>query len=278
LASHPSETPDPGENRVRAAHELSLYAASLGVFASTAMLVLWVALAVISHNYPQSTTSDTWLRMAEMVTLAIVGLLASLKKWPLLMLVVFLASFFPVGLYMLGTPSVFRLIGVADLLYLGTTLWLLVAWVRTFSEKGWFASLVDWLWINSAVFALLAGLLKASLFPAPQWNPPFDFVMITAFGVTVLVWWLLFLRSRETTLLRGVVAGMFIGGLIPPLMWLPYGLYLAATTPRPLEALGWSPVYAYLMLVRVSPYTTILGAGLGALLASLQKFTARPDP
>ena len=69
------------------------------------------------------------------------SLLASLKKWPLLMLAVFLASFFPVGLYMLGVPSVFRLIGVADLLYFVATLWLLVAWVRTFPAKAWFVSL-----------------------------------------------------------------------------------------------------------------------------------------
>ena len=268
--------PDLGENRVRVAHEPSLFAVSLGVFASTAMLVLWVALAVISRNYPQSTTSDTWLRMAEMTVIAIVGMLASLKRWPLLMLAVFLASFFPAGLYLLGAPSIFRLIGIADVLYFVATLWLLVAWVCTFPEKGWLGDLRNWLWISSSVFALFAGFLKASLFPAPQWNPPFDFVMITAFGVTALVWWLLFLRGRETTLLRGAIAGVLVGGLTPPLMWLPYGLYLAVTTSRPLEALGWSPIYAFLMLVRVSPYTAPLGAGLGALLASLQKITVRP--
>ena len=63
-----------------------MFAVSLGVFASTAMLVLWVALAVISRNYPQSTPSDAWLRMPVMAALALLGLLASLKRWPLLML------------------------------------------------------------------------------------------------------------------------------------------------------------------------------------------------
>jgi hypothetical protein len=253
-----------------------LYAVTLGVFASVALLALWVALAVVSRDYPQSAASENWLRMAEMILLSGLGLLVSLKKWPLLMLAVFLASFFPVGLYLLGVPSVFRLIGVADLLYFIAALWLLVAWVRTFPLKGWFGSLRDWLWISSSVFALFAALLKASLFPAPQWNPPFVFVMITAFGLTALVWWLFFLRSRETTLPRGVIAGMLIGGLTPPLAWLPYGLYLAATTYRPLEALGWSPIYAYRVLVRVSPYTALLGAGLGVLLAYFQKITVRP--
>jgi hypothetical protein len=237
------------------------------------MLVLWLVLASISRNYPQSTTPETWLRIAEMTVLAIVGLLAGIKKWPLLMLAVFLASFFPVGLYLLGVPSIFKLIGVADLLYLVASLWLLAAWLRSFPGKGWTGDLGNWLWISSSVFALLAGLLKIALFP--EWNPPFIFPMITTFGVSALVWWLFFLRSEKATLLRGLIAGMLIGGLNPPLMWLSYGLFLAATTPRPLEALGWSPVYAFLMLVRVSPYTAILGAGVGALLAALQKIAIR---
>jgi hypothetical protein len=95
--------------------------------------------------------------------------------------------------------------------------------------------------------------------------------MIAAFGVSALVWWKLFLRSQNVGLLRGLIAGVLIGGLTPPLMWLPYGLYLTATTPRPLEALGWSPAYAFLILIRLSPYTAILGAGSGVLLAALQK-------
>jgi hypothetical protein len=266
---------DWGENQMRAAGEPPTFAASLGVFASTAMLVLWLALAAISRSYPQSTTSETWLRIAEMIALAVVGLLASRKKWPLLMLGVFSASFFPVGLYLLGVPSVFRLIGVADLLYLVATVWLLVAWLCAFSENGWVRNLRNWVWISSSVFALLAGLLKAALFPAPQWNPPFVFTMIAAFGVSALAWWLLFLRDQVTTLPRGLIAGMLIGGLTPALMWLPYGLFLAPTAPRPLEALGWSLAYAYLMLVQVSPYAAVLGAGVGALLATLQKIAVR---
>jgi hypothetical protein len=240
------------------------------------MLVLWLALAATGRDYPQSTTSDTWLRIAQMTVLAILGLLASLKKWPLLMLAVFLASFFPVGLYLLGVPSVFRMIGVADFLYLVAALWLLVAWVRTFPERGWLGDLRNWTWISSSVFALLAGLLKAILFPAPQWNPPFVFTMITAFGVSALAWWLLFLRPQETTLPRGLIAGMLVGGLTPPLMWLPFALLLGITTFKLLDPLAWSPVYAYLMLVQVSPYTAVLGAGVGALLAALQKIAVRP--
>jgi hypothetical protein len=237
------------------------------------MLVLWLTLAATSYSYPQSTTPESWLRIAEMAALAALGLLASLKKWPLIMLAIFLVSFFPTGIYLLGVPSIFRLIGVADLLYLVATLWLLVAWVCASQEMGRASELSGWLWISSSVFALLAGLLKVSLFP--QWNPPLIFPMITAFGVSALVWWKLFLRSQNVGLLRGLIAGVLIGGLTPPLMWLPYGLYLTATTPRPQEALGWSLVYAFLMLIRLSPYTAILGAGSGALLAALQKIAIR---
>lgn len=269
-----SETPDPDENRLEApptggTQGLPQLAACLGIIASSAMLILWVILAAISRDYPQSTTPESWLRIAEMATLAALGLLASMKKWPLVMLVIFLVSFFPTGIYLLGVPSIFRLIGVADLLYLIATLWLLVPLLCSFLEKDWVRNLRNWIWISSNFFALLAGLLKVSLFPL--WNPPLIFPMTTAFGVSALVWWLLFRYSQNVNLLRGLIAGVFIGGLTPPLMWLPYALFLTVTTPRPLEALGWSPAYAFLMLIRLSPYTTILGAGFGALLAALQK-------
>jgi hypothetical protein len=280
LSNRASEAPELTENRrgsppVGGAREPPLFAAALGVFAATAMLVLWLALAATSRYYPQSTTSDTWLRIAEMTALAILGLLVSLKKWPLLMLAVFLASFFPVGLYLLGVPSIFRLIGIADILYLVATVWLLAAWARTFPERGWLGDLRNWLWISSGVFVLLAGLLKAALFPAPQWNPPFVFAMITAFGVSALAWWLFFLRPRETSLPRGLIAGMLVGGLTPPLMWLPFALFLGITTFKLLDPLAWSPAYASLMLVQVSPYTAVLGAGVGVLLAALQKIAVR---
>jgi hypothetical protein len=245
------------------------------MFASTAMLILWLALAAVSRDYPQSNTSGTWLRIAEMILLAILGLLASVKKRPLLMLVVFLTSFFPVGLYLLGVPSVFRLIGVADLLYLVAALWLLAAWLRSFPATGWAGNLRSWVWISSGVFALMAGLLKAALFPAPQWNPPYLFTMVTAFGLSALVWRLLFLRPQETTLPRGLIAGMLVGGLTPPLMWLPFALFLGITTFKLLDPLAWSPAYASLMLVQVSPYTAVLGAGVGVLLAALQKIAVR---
>jgi hypothetical protein len=136
LSNRASETPGLGEEPARTVGEQPRLAVSLGVFASTSMLIVWLAFAIHSRNTPQSTTPETWLRIAEMAALAGVGLLASLKQWTLIMLAVFLASFYPVGLYLLGVPSVFRLIGVADLLYLVATVWLLIVWLRAFSEKG----------------------------------------------------------------------------------------------------------------------------------------------
>jgi hypothetical protein len=50
--------------------------------------------------------------------LALMGIFATLFERPFLMLVIFLFSFFPIGLYMLGVPSIFFLIGVSNLLYL----------------------------------------------------------------------------------------------------------------------------------------------------------------
>jgi hypothetical protein len=280
LSNHATEAPGPGENRVGAppageAHQPHRFAVLLGIFASTAMLALWAALAAISRNDPQSITSETWLRIAEMMTLAIVGLLASLKQWPLLMLVVFLISFFPIGLYLLGVPSIYKLIGVADLLYLVATLWLLAAWLRAFPKNSWIRNLRNWMWISSSVFTLLAALLRVSLFPAPEWNTPIIFTMITAFGVSALVWWLFFARSDEAKLSRGLIAGMLIGGLTPALMWLPFALYLGAITLKPLDPLAWSLAYAFLMLKQVGPFTAVLGAGVGALLAALQKIAVR---
>ena len=52
-----------------------------------------------------------------MVGLAIAGIVAAVTERPILMILIFLVSFFPAGLYLLGVPSIFRLIGLSDLLF-----------------------------------------------------------------------------------------------------------------------------------------------------------------
>ena len=125
--------------------------------------------------------------------------------------------------------------------------------------------------ISGIVFGLIAGLAKAVIFPAPTWNPPFIFPMLTAFFAAVFFWWALVERSGKTTSGRGLVAGGLVGLATPPLMWLPYGLFLTATLGRGIEPLLWAPVYALLTLRAVSPFAMVLGAVVGAVLASVQR-------
>ena len=124
--------------------------------------------------------------------------------------------------------------------------------------------------ISSVIFAFLAGLIKAVFFPSPEWNPPFIFPMLTAFLVTAFFWWLLVGRRYRTNLAWGAIAGAIIGLVTPPLMWLPYGLFLTVTLDKGIEPLAWSPIYAFLMLIRVSPFATLLGAIVGAIIAFVE--------
>lgn len=53
-----------------------------------------------------------------MIVTAIVGGVAAYLARPYLMLLVFVVAFAPIGLYMLGTPGLFRWIGIFELIYL----------------------------------------------------------------------------------------------------------------------------------------------------------------
>jgi hypothetical protein len=50
-------------------------------------------------------------------------------------------------------------------------------------------------------------------------------------------------------------------------MWLPFGLYLTGTLERGAEPMLWSPIYAGVMLMQVSPYAMVSGAFVGAVMA-----------
>lgn len=95
---------------------ISKSARLLGLIAAGGSLVLWANLALTLRNDPgQVETAQTATVMG---LVAIIGVIATLFDRPILMVVIFMFSFFPVGLYMLGVPSIYRLIGVFDLLYL----------------------------------------------------------------------------------------------------------------------------------------------------------------
>lgn len=124
---------------------------------------------------------------------------------------------------------------------------------------------------SSLVFGLVASFSKALIFPTPLWNPPFIFPMLTAFIAAAFFWWWLILRNGKTTLTLGFTAGGLVGLITPPLMWLPYGLFLAFTLERGWEPLRWSPIYAWLMLRSVSPFSFLLGGIVGVVLISLHR-------
>jgi hypothetical protein len=53
-----------------------------------------------------------------MVAAAFLGIVASVMARPLWMLIVFCVSFFPMGFYLLGTPGIFKWIGVCNIGFL----------------------------------------------------------------------------------------------------------------------------------------------------------------
>lgn len=88
-----------------------------GILSAAAALIFWAVSAVKNQLNPDLITGDAWIRTLVMLLVAAAGLLAALRQEPHMMLLVFLLSFFPVGLYLLGVPSLYRLIGVADLVF-----------------------------------------------------------------------------------------------------------------------------------------------------------------
>jgi hypothetical protein len=95
----------------------------LGVISAGVCLILWAYLALTLWADPGQP--DAVRNAVIMGLLALMGIFATLFERPFLMLVIFLFSFFPVGLYMLGVPSIFFLIGVSNLLYLAAAVALL---------------------------------------------------------------------------------------------------------------------------------------------------------
>jgi hypothetical protein len=68
----------------------------------------------------EGITGGTYVVSALMILLALLAAWGAYIVKPWLLLLAFVGSFMPVGLYFLGTPGIFALIGVANLLYLFT--------------------------------------------------------------------------------------------------------------------------------------------------------------
>lgn len=82
--------------------------AYFGLLVAAGTLVFW--LVGLLYLPPVS-----WLVAGVMIGLSLIAGYASLRERPYLLLLVALFSFFPVGYYLLGTPGLFRWIGVLNL-------------------------------------------------------------------------------------------------------------------------------------------------------------------
>jgi hypothetical protein len=89
-------------------------------------MLLWLAFVFFNPYSAVNPAPDTLLIVFIMVTLASTGLAASLWDRPWLLFLAGLASFVPVGFYILGTPSVFRWIGALNLMTVSGALLCLV--------------------------------------------------------------------------------------------------------------------------------------------------------
>lgn len=105
-------------------HELARrFGRATGIAAGTVAIALWMVFAARIF----STGNKAGLLVAlTMIAVALAAIGASIAANAGLLLIAFAVSFLPVGLYLLGTPSIFAGIGLANLLYFvsATLLWL----------------------------------------------------------------------------------------------------------------------------------------------------------
>lgn len=90
----------------------------IGFLASGATLVLWAVFLFANPYDSEGIKSDNYAVAAVMVALAAAAFVAAWRIIPILMFIVFAISLFPVGLYLLGTPGIFRWVGVCNFLFL----------------------------------------------------------------------------------------------------------------------------------------------------------------
>ena len=128
-----------------------------------------------------------------------------------------------------------------------------------------------WTLIAGATFGLVAFLLKAIFFPAPQFNPSPGHLILAGGLSGSIVWYLVVARIPAASTSRGVLAGSIAGFLTPIVAWPLFGLFRVLTDPAAGDALSWSLVYSFLMLRGVAWLSALLGALLGGFLAWLQK-------
>lgn len=100
-------------------NQLLLQASRLaGLLGAVITVGLYAVLLFFNPYSSQEIVNDAFGIGAVMTALAGLAIWASLRLKPIPLLFIFLGSFFPAGLYMLGTSGIFRWIGVSNLFYL----------------------------------------------------------------------------------------------------------------------------------------------------------------
>ena len=93
----------------------------LGLSAAVLVIVLTGEMLMMNPYDTGGITAGTAIVGVVMILLAFLAGWAAFTVRPVILLLAFIGSFVPVGYYLLGTPGVFALIGVADLGYLVTS-------------------------------------------------------------------------------------------------------------------------------------------------------------
>jgi hypothetical protein len=102
----------------RSTGPLRTFARLLGLSAAVLGILLTGVLLMINPYDTGGITAGTVIVGVVMILLALLAGWAAFTVRPVILLLAFIGSFVPVGYYLLGTPGVFALIGVADLGYL----------------------------------------------------------------------------------------------------------------------------------------------------------------
>lgn len=99
-----------------------LVARVVALVAASGAISLWCIFLFANPYDREGITGGTYVVGALMIILALVAAWGSLTARSWMLVVAFAGSFIPIGLYMVGTPGVFALIGVANVLYLVTAI------------------------------------------------------------------------------------------------------------------------------------------------------------
>ena len=99
---------------------LMLLGRAAGLLASILTSGFWLLFLFSAPARESGASTATFFVVLLMVAIGTLGVLAAWRGRPFLMLAVFVFSFFPMGLYLLGTPGIYRWIGIFDFLFLAS--------------------------------------------------------------------------------------------------------------------------------------------------------------